>query len=261
MYTQRQMDILIPQRLAEIEKEHNVRILFAAEAGSRAAGTAAEDSDFDVRFLFLRPREEYLRLDEVPDTLKFPLEEGWDLMGWDLKKALAQIHKGNPQLFEWLLSPVVYRDADFSARFLALMEQRFGPWTSAQHYRGRLRTPMKHIPRDEVFDVKHWLYAVQFTLDTLWVIEHRTAPPVNYRALVDAMLPREHFPAVEKLLALKADPALLPEHKPDEDLWAWLKEQTQILPRRIEEMPWDAQQDWEGLNRFLREELGRMQNA
>lgn len=257
MYTQEQMNILIPQRLKEIERECNVRILFAAEAGSRAAGTATESSDFDVRFLFLRRREDYLRLDPLPDTLKFPLEEGWDLMGWDLRKALGQIHKGNPQLFEWLLSPVVYRDEGFSRRFLPLMRERFAPWFSAQHYRGRLRTPMKHIPRDESFDVKHWLYAVQFTLATRWVIANRTAPPVNYRALVDAMLPREYLPAVERLLALKAQPRLELSPQPDPALWVWLKEQTEVLPRRIDEMPWDAQQDWEGLNQFFRDELSR----
>ena len=257
MYTQQQMNLLIPQRLVEIEKEYNIRILFAAEAGSRAAGTATDSSDFDVRFLFLWSREDYLRLDAMPDSLKFPLEEGWDLVGWDLRKALAQVHKGNPQLYEFLLSPVVYRDADFSHRFLSLMKPRFAPWAAAQHYRGRLRTPMKHIPRDESLNVKHWLYAVQFTLDTQWVIDRRTAPPVNYRELMEAMLPREFVPEVERLLRLKSDPRSESSPQPNRALWAWLKEQTLVLPRRIDQMPRDNQQDWDGLNQFFLEELRR----
>ena len=114
MRTQQEMYPLVAKRLETIEKEQGIRVLFAAEAGSRAAGTHWESSDFDVRFLYLRPREEYLRLDPLPDTLEYPLEEGWDLCGWDLRKALQQIHKGSPQLFEWLYSPVVYRDRDFS---------------------------------------------------------------------------------------------------------------------------------------------------
>lgn len=257
MYTQQQMNRLIPQQLAQIEKENNIRILFAAEAGSRASGTATDASDFDIRFLYLRCREDYLRLDPPEESLKFPLEEGWDLVGWDLKKAMAQIHKGNPQLYEILLSPVVYRDDGFSRRLLALMEPRFAPWAAAQHYRGRLRTPMKHIPRDEVFDVKHWLYAVQFTLDTLWILDRRTPPPVNYRKLMDAMLPREFVPEVERLLRLKADPRSEPSPQPNRSLWAWLKEQNLILPQRIDQMPRDNQQDWDGLNQFFLEELRR----
>ena len=257
MRTQQEMYPLVAKRLETIEKEQGIRVLFAAEAGSRAAGTHWESSDFDVRFLYLRPREEYLRLDPLPDTLEYPLEEGWDLCGWDLRKALQQIHKGSPQLFEWLYSPVVYRDRDFSRRFAPLMAQWFQPRSAAQHYLGRLKTPMKYIPRDEALVVKHWLYAVQFTLDTQWVIDRRTAPPVHYRELMETLLPREFVPEVERLLRLKSDPRSEPSPQPNRSLWAWLKEQTLILPQRIDQMPRDNQQDWDGLNQFFLEELRR----
>ena len=42
------MPPIILENLARIEKEHNVRILYAVESGSRAWGFASQDSDYDV---------------------------------------------------------------------------------------------------------------------------------------------------------------------------------------------------------------------
>jgi predicted nucleotidyltransferase len=246
---------LVAERLERIEQEQGIRVLFAAEAGSRAAGTQWEGSDFDVRFLYLRPREEYLRLDPLPDTLEYPQEEGWDLCGWDLRKALQQIHKGSPQLFEWFWSPVIYRDLDFSRRFVPLMEDWFQPWSAAQHYLGRLKTPMKYIPRDETLVVKHWLYAVQFALSVRWVLDSRTPPPVRYRELTEAMLPPEQASAVEQLLFWKTSGQLSLDRKPEESLKIWLERQTLEFPGRIKAMAADPQRGWEDLSRFFLEEL------
>ncbi len=43
--------------LYEIEAEENTRIVYACEAGSRAWGFPSADSDYDVRFLYVRPLE------------------------------------------------------------------------------------------------------------------------------------------------------------------------------------------------------------
>lgn len=53
----------ILKKLNEIERTENVRILLAVESGSRAWGFASPDSDYDVRFIYVRPKNEYLRLD------------------------------------------------------------------------------------------------------------------------------------------------------------------------------------------------------
>ena len=59
----------IQMKLKEIEEQEHVTILHAVESGSRAWGFASPDSDYDVRFIYVRTMEDYLRLDEPRDEM------------------------------------------------------------------------------------------------------------------------------------------------------------------------------------------------
>ena len=107
----------ILRKLHEIEIKENVKILFAAESGSRAWGFASPDSDYDVRFIYVRPKEEYLRLDTVKDVIEVPINDVLDINGWDLQKALRLLYKSNPTLFEWFSSPIIYMETEFADEF------------------------------------------------------------------------------------------------------------------------------------------------
>ena len=56
----------IKERFSQIEKRENIRIIYACESGNRAWGFASPDSDYDVRFVFVRPVQDYLRVDNFP---------------------------------------------------------------------------------------------------------------------------------------------------------------------------------------------------
>ena len=87
----------IQEKLKEIEEKEQVAILYAVESGSRAWGIASPDSDYDVRFIYVRKPDEYLRLDPVKDVIEWQLDEVLDINGWDLKKALVQFQRGMPR--------------------------------------------------------------------------------------------------------------------------------------------------------------------
>ena len=59
------MEQVIREKLAEIENKENVRIIMAVESGSRSWGFASPDSDYDVRFVYVRKLEDYLKLDKI----------------------------------------------------------------------------------------------------------------------------------------------------------------------------------------------------
>ena len=98
----------ILSHLYDIETNEKVRIVYACESGSRAWGFSSADSDYDVRFLYLRPVEWYLSIDVKRDVIERPVQDGLDVSGWDMKKALPLFRKSNPPLLEWLGSPIVY---------------------------------------------------------------------------------------------------------------------------------------------------------
>ncbi|KAA3615175.1 MAG: nucleotidyltransferase domain-containing protein [Planctomycetota bacterium] len=107
-----EMEQRIQASLSEIEATEGVKILFACESGSRAWGFASQDSDYDVRFLYLHPPEWYLsiNLEAKRDVIERPIVDELDVNGWDLRKALKLFRKSNPPLLEWLGSPIVYRE-------------------------------------------------------------------------------------------------------------------------------------------------------
>ncbi len=72
----------IVESLRRIEAEESVRILYACESGSRAWGFPSADSDYDVRFLYVRSRDWYLAVDleERRDVIERPAEGALDVM-------------------------------------------------------------------------------------------------------------------------------------------------------------------------------------
>ena len=90
----------IKEKLIEIEKRENIKILHCVESGSRAWGFSSPDSDYDVRFIYVRPKEYYLRLDKTRDVIEWQLDETLDINGWDLQKMLRLLHGSNPTVFE-----------------------------------------------------------------------------------------------------------------------------------------------------------------
>ena len=70
---------LIIEKLHEIERTKHVRILLAVESGSRAWGFPSPDSDYDVRFIYIQPKNEYLRLDQRRDVIELPINDLLDI--------------------------------------------------------------------------------------------------------------------------------------------------------------------------------------
>ena len=115
----------IKEKLSEIEEKHNVKIIYACESGSRAWGFASPDSDYDVRFVYVRDVRDYLRLERIRDVIEYELNDIYDINGWDIKKLLLLLAKSNPVIFEWADSPVVYRTTGDWKRVESVMPEYF----------------------------------------------------------------------------------------------------------------------------------------
>ncbi len=198
------MQTRIAAALSTLEAEHNIRILYACESGSRAWGFPSPDSDYDVRFIYAHALDWYLGLDEGPDTLNFPVDAELDLAGWELRKTLRLLRGSNAALFEWLQSPVVYHEAPgFRAQLAPLLPLAFNLKAGLHHYLGQLRRGVEEDLVGEEVRLKRLFYALRSALAARWIREKHALPPMEFAPL-RTLLPAELQGVMDELLAQKA---------------------------------------------------------
>jgi predicted nucleotidyltransferase len=180
------MEARIRERLAALEIEHGFRIVYANESGSRAWGFASADSDYDIRFVFVWPRDRYLDVALPPETVELGVDEDLlDISGWDLRKALRLFRKSNASVTEWLYSPIVYHEErNLIDRWRSLTRKVFAPKTSAAHYSGLGKNMFGTIKAAEKTTAKTYLYALRAVLAARFVLEQSRPAPVAFEELL-----------------------------------------------------------------------------
>lgn len=178
------MNETIAEKLLEIEKDRNVRILYACESGSRAWGFASPDSDYDVRFIYAQQSTEYLSIRERKDVIELPVNEVLDISGWDIRKALQLFLKSNAPLYEWLQSPVIYKqDPAFRDEILSIADKYFSGRAGCHHYLSMARNTFENDLQGEHVRIKKYFYALRPLLAALWIIERKVVPPMEFDKL------------------------------------------------------------------------------
>lgn len=177
-------------RLAQVEEQHDVRILFAVESGSRAWGFASPDSDYDIRFVYSKRPHLYLSIgiEDQRDVIEYPIgSDGLDISGWDLRKALRLFRKSNPSIIEWLQSPALYWEHGLLRTEL---KQRlpvvYSPFVGWCHYRSMARNNLRNYLQSDQVRLKKYLYVLRGLLAARWVERTWTPPPMVVDELVDA---------------------------------------------------------------------------
>ena len=198
-----EITLSIKEKLSQIEQRENIRILYACESGSRAWGFASPDSDYDVRFIFVRPVKDYLRVKELPDFIDAELNEVYDINGWDLKKFFKQLYKSNPVIFEWADSPIVYRTSEEWEKVKANMQDFVLQVAMIHHYRGMAKSNVRSNFATSEVVLKKYLYVLRPVLACVWIMQKHTVPPTEFMKLVEEVLPEELKALVDELLAVK----------------------------------------------------------
>jgi len=199
----------IDARLDAICAEHDVAIPLAIESGSRAWGFPSPDSDYDCRFVFVRPAIHHLSPWPRRDVIETPLEGDLDVNGWELGKAIRLLLKGNAVIIEWLRSPIVYRgEAWFRDAFLEFAGRFADRALIARHYLhlGERQRRVyfgdgKAVPQKKIF------YALRPAATLRWLRIHPEAAlaPMHFQTLMaECDPPAEVSALAADLMARKA---------------------------------------------------------
>lgn len=124
----------VDRALEAVADRHDVRIVAARDVGSRAWNLAHADSDYDVVFLFAQRPVEYATLDGYESALEFSRGD-YECQGWNVRRFAELVVDSNPTAFEFLHSPLRYREFDPLARLEADVGDSFVPIALYHHYR------------------------------------------------------------------------------------------------------------------------------
>ncbi|MFE8695980.1 nucleotidyltransferase domain-containing protein [Cytobacillus sp. FJAT-53684] len=226
----------ILKSLLKIEKDFNVKILYAVESGSRAWEFPSKDSDYDVRFIYVHKVEDYLTIDHMGigkkrDVIELPINDLLDITGWELTKALRLFRKSNPPLLEWLCSGIVYYQAYSTIdQMKELSKNIFAPNSCLYHFLNMASNNFREYLQGDQVRIKKYFYVLRPVLAARWIEKYNEFPPLEFPKLLEDILPNGE-----------------------------LKNQIQILlKRKISGEELDFEPRIEVINHFLNEEILRL---
>ncbi|WP_276479374.1 nucleotidyltransferase domain-containing protein [Paraflavitalea pollutisoli] len=195
----------ILERIDAIAHEQSINILFACESGSRGWQFPSPDSDYDVRFIYLRSGNDYLSVAGKTDDMSFPINDELDIHGWDLRKLLRLMLKSNTTPFEWIQSPIIYRQkAEFPEALWSLSQHYYSRRSNIHHYLGIASGARASFGADGRIGIKKLFYVLRPLLAAKWCLERNSIAPMTIGPLME-LLPRGLREELSDLIALKAD--------------------------------------------------------
>lgn len=243
----------IQEKLKEIEQQENVRIIHCVESGSRAWGFASPDSDYDVRFIYVRPLEFYLKLEKTRDVIEWQLDDTLDINGWDLKKALQLLHTSNPTLFEWNQSPIVYKTTEEWQKVSEIINEYFLAKSGLYHYLSTAKGNYREFLKGDIVKLKKYFYVLRPLLACRWILGEKTPPPMLFSELVDSYLDASIKPAVEDLVRLKMQTPEIGEGKRIDILNDYIDRSIEEVEDAVKALPEEKKQGWDRLDSIFHE--------
>ncbi|MCC6727378.1 MAG: nucleotidyltransferase domain-containing protein [Saprospiraceae bacterium] len=250
------MNPTILDLLAQIEHDKGIQIRYACESGSRAWGFPSPDSDFDIRFIYLHPREWYLSVNEGEDNVRVMPNDLLDGNGWDFRKFLRLMHASNSTVYEWLSSPIVYiENKPFSDALWELALGYFQPKKVIFHYIGIATGMLEKEFQAPSVKIKKYFYVLRPVLSAVWIAEKGTPPPIDFYELLP--LVQGNAPVHQAILdLLKQKETALEGQQVQrvqvlDDFVAAEMQHCEVIAKQMEKRP----VTWDAINDFYRKTL------
>ncbi len=242
--------------IGKIEQQYHVRVLHAVESGSRAWGFASPDSDYDIRFVYVRPAADYLRLDTPRDVIEWKLDEVLDINGWDLQKALRQFARGNATLFEWSESPVVYKTTDDWKHVRETAKNYFSEKAAIHHYYGTAMKTWSEYLQGDTVRYKKYFYALRPLLAAQYIERFHTVPPVLFKDLLKMEMDPTLKEAIDDLVEKKKVTTEGEQNPQIPVIQAFIQDELRKQKTISDALPDDRNNNWTTINNCFVEMIG-----
>ncbi|WP_273854070.1 nucleotidyltransferase domain-containing protein [Guptibacillus spartinae] len=256
--------------IKQTEIDHDIKILYACESGSRAWGFPSKDSDYDVRFIYVHRKDWYLSIDqkrdviEIPtrDKLSIPVDDLVDMSGWELTKALKLFRKSNPPLLEWLRSNIVYYESFSTAKQMRDFDGTiFLPTSCLYHYLNMAKGNFREYLQGDDVRIKKYFYVLRPVLAARWIKKYHTVPPIGFHELFeDAALPPALHDEITTLLKRKIAGEELNLEPRIDLINSFLQEEMEQLEAYAQSLDFVQEDPTEKLNELFRKTLDEVWN-
>ena len=226
--------------LENLMQQHDCRLLFAGESGSRAWGLQSPDSDYDVRCIYAHPPHWYLSIEDHRDTIETVFPDDIDISGYELRKALRLFSACNIPINEQLRNPVFYGgDSRFVERLCALIPNYFNKKRALFHYANIAAQTISQVQVLSI-GVHRVFYIIRPILACEWIEKKGSMPPTEFQKLLEAdFLPLPLLNEVTEIMHRKAVTAILdrPSLQLSKDLLYWMTESLTRHQEAIQLLP------------------------
>lgn len=200
-----------------LEKEKGIKMLFAVENGSRAWRMESADSDYDVRFVFARPVEDYIRINKPAEVIDISFDQDGkqcpaegaliDMSGFDVFKYIKMLSSSNPTTIEWIMTDIVYY-GEQNKVFKKFALENFNKISLYYHYKSMCRNNyLKYLKSGSLVTYKKYLYAYRGLINSKWVANKGTVPPIIFADALkgmDGIIPANILKKIKEIIKLKS---------------------------------------------------------
>lgn len=193
----------ITEKINEIERRENVRVLHCVDLGECAWGTGATNDSSDIQFIYVRPLESYLRLRPKKDEISTKTSAGVHLHGIDLQKALRMLDTPRHQIYEIVSSPIVYHTTGEWDAISHTIRKCFNKKAAIYNSFSIARKYLGDNLKNDIVKFSDYFGALRAVLACKWAISQNSLPPYELPVLIQECLDEEIKPAVSDLIKLK----------------------------------------------------------
>ena len=138
-------------------------VIYVCQVGSKAFGLAQEDSDDDIRGIFLPPARMHWSLYSIPEQIEL-VNDGRDEVYWEIEKYVRLALKANPNLLETLWTPIVIQADDIANRLRDIRSSFLSKHiykTYSGYVLSQFRRMKNTMDRKQEYKTKHAMHLIR----------------------------------------------------------------------------------------------------
>ena len=148
-------------------------VIYRCQVGSKAFGLSNEDSDDDIRGVFLPTAQQHWSLYAVPEQIEDQTDDNDEVL-WELEKFLRLALKANPNILEVLWTPIILQTTPIGDRLRDLRNAFLSKHlykTYSGYVLSQFRRMKNRFEKDGQFKNKHAMHLLRLLLSGIHALK------------------------------------------------------------------------------------------